>query len=1672
MRVLRLIITFVAISAAAVNLAAQDHDNVAKGLSSEKVYDFNNVDHINLFNQNLNLGLPIGPSYHVNGNLSYQLQLTFSGNNWDFLHDVAQELQPREIVDTTVYFAQPVRSSNAGLGWILSLGRLYPAGGYKSIFWCYEAPDGARHDFTNRLHVEPTYDPTNDATWTNPDVGYTNDGSYLRMRTVIVGSTAYRDIDFPNGITVRFASLPNGVDGGFYASVTGPCWMPIMMSDQYGNTVNIAYSSVNGAPVWTITDSDGTRTRTQTVTFQKLDVSGVAGSQYDPLSFYVVQRVDLAAFNGTRSAYYFHYGGATSNGGADNKLSVVSRPMPTNGIQNCDYHPFIWVPVLTSVTLPDNSTYKVTTDIGNGVLDATGFVASTSSVRYSAETTTDGIACAATIQSHSGNVTALTLPTGGTIQWIYGQITLPPASASLGVPTPAGLNLNHTPLTTVAGVKERRELDGSNQVVKKRTYETSWYKTLTAASAHTAITNVKDYVGFDTAGNGGSVFMRTVNYFCVTTTPTDRGSYGLPFTFTASDPEGTTPALDTGLITGATSVPVVDVDSYQQRYLSSKVYDANDRLVRTTYVAYESDRGLPVKMGNNRAYGEKTIYKDTTASLYSASASSDFDGLGNYRNSVSYGNFRRQGAAQVVDSRTTYTGFNRMTSEVDSTAYDSGNWSASPFGGTFVMPYTISPWILGSYSSQSVTEPRDTGAVSSRSLFCFDSTGFLTLQRTLSGTSAQSTDLLSRFTRDAAGNRTAEAFFGGDVQPATQFSNAPLCGISPSTSTYSVDHQYTYGSLSRTRYLSGGQALSFNSAEYVIDSNTGFVRGSYDSAGLQTLLDYDSLGRLKSVTPPGAVPTVYTITNAIAGSPFVPAKLDVQTSSSTAGAVHSVSTFDAFGRVVREAKWMPDSTWSYRDTQFDQVGMKRQVSELEPGTPSHWTYFNYDVFGRPLSVTAPDGSMVTLSYNGPARTDKTVQVTTGTVAAPVNTSAVTSEEYDHFGRLWRVTEPTGQATNYTYHVGDHLAKVCMNEAAGCAQTRLFTYDGRGLLTAETHPELGETTNGNGTTNYKYDARGHAVRRYTGPLNGAFDLTFDFDAAERLSTVRETFPQDSSRSSGRTLKMFTFGNAGSANGKVLTATRYNWLGSPNYNVQVVETYGYDSATGRVSSRTTTEYECAVTSSQTCDQTLTSGGRTFGQTFTYNDLGAPSSVGYPRTCATTTCTDAPADLRTVSNTFANGALSGVTFVAGGVSRTNSITYAPNGMWSHVIHSNGVVDEQLPDASGMPRPGGFRVSGAFDAAACAGPTFQQQPQSVTVAVNTNITLAAAVSVDQSATTTYQWFRGASGDTSSPIAGATSTTMNFTVTASGSYWIRATTACGANNLTADSATAVVSMCAAPQVNVTPLSATLLTGQSTQLVATASGSGLTYQWFTVASNGHFDAITAATSSSLSVAPASTTNYAVQVTNGCQQVGTSYTIVVAVVNPPTVPAAFTASLSSCTTATPATCTIRTTWQASSSTLGINRYELQRSVDGGAFTTLAVSISGTAVLNDDSGLVAKKCYVYRLRAVDANGNASAYTSADFATTMQFATATTIRGSDIGELREAIDAVRRSAGLTPQFTSYAAATGAIHGSDITALRSALAEARAQFGMPAITYPYASTPGAAILGTNINSLRTGVN
>jgi hypothetical protein len=79
------------------------------------------------------------------------------------------------------------------------------------------------------------------------------------------------------------------------------------------------------------------------------------------------------------------------------------------------------------------------------------------------------------------------------------------------------------------------------------------------------------------------------------------------------------------------------------------------------------------------------------------------------------------------------------------------------------------------------------------------------------------------------------------------------------------------------------------------------------------------------------------------------------------------------------------------------------------------------------------------------------------------------------------------------------------------------------------------------------------------------------------------------------------------------------------------------------------------------------------------------------------------------------------------------------------------------------------------CTPPSIGTQPQSATISGGSSRTLS--VTATGTAPLSYQWYIGASGNTSNPIAGATSSSTTVTPASTTSYWVRVTNSCGTAN-------------------------------------------------------------------------------------------------------------------------------------------------------------------------------------------------------------------------------------------------------------------------------------------------------
>jgi hypothetical protein len=163
--------------------------------------------------------------------------------------------------------------------------------------------------------------------------------------------------------------------------------------------------------------------------------------------------------------------------------------------------------------------------------------------------------------------------------------------------------------------------------------------------------------------------------------------------------------------------------------------------------------------------------------------------------------------------------------------------------------------------------------------------------------------------------------------------------------------------------------------------------------------------------------------------------------------------------------------------------------------------------------------------------------------------------------------------------------------------------------------------------------------------------------------------------------------------------------------------------------------------------------------------------------------------------------------------------------------------------------------------------------------------------------------------------------------------------------------------------------------------------------------------------------------------------------------------------------------------GANHYDVFRSVDHGAFASAGTAPA--ASFADTTNVQAGKTYLYQVRAVNG-GTLSAFSTTDAATTIVFTEdpllvrTTRVRSLHFTELLTAVNAMRRSAGLSiiPADPTVAAGLTA-RAAHVQNLRDGLAAARSAIGLPALTFtnPALVAGSTAIMAIHVQEIRNGV-
>ena len=249
--------------------------------------------------------------------------------------------------------------------------------------------------------------------------------------------------------------------------------------------------------------------------------------------------------------------------------------------------------------------------------------------------------------------------------------------------------------------------------------------------------------------------------------------------------------------------------------------------------------------------------------------------------------------------------------------------------------------------------------------------------------------------------------------------------------------------------------------------------------------------------------------------------------------------------------------------------------------------------------------------------------------------------------------------------------------------------------------------------------------------------------------------------------------------------------------------------------------------------------------------------------------------VSQTINSGATATFTFVATGDTPTFQWFLGNSGDISQPVLNATAATFTTPALSATTaywvratNPAGTSDSATVTVSVITPPLIVTPPASLII----NPANSATLTIQATGTApVYQWYRGTSGVTTTPVGGAT--TASFTtpaLTATTSFWVRATNAAGS----ADSATAIITVRIPPAITRQPKSVTIVSGKTAKLKVVASGTTPTFQWFKGAAGNTKSPVKGARSATLTPSALKvTTTFWVRVSNPAGSVNSKAVVV-------------------------------------------------------------------------------------------------------------------------------------------------------------------------------------------------------
>jgi RHS repeat-associated protein len=260
------------------------------------------------------------------------------------------------------------------------------------------------------------------------------------------------------------------------------------------------------------------------------------------------------------------------------------------------------------------------------------------------------------------------------------------------------------------------------------------------------------------------------------------------------------------------------------------------------------------------------------------------------------------------------------------------------------------------------------------------------------------------------------------------------------------------------------------------DSLTGRLAYHLDPNGLPSMWYYDYLGRKTLEVRPDGTRTAYSydLCNACVGySVYAVTATPLASNGYTINGPISTIYFDSLDREVgRDTQGFDGSTVRAR-RDYDSLGnVLRTCRPFFVGVVKQWTNYTYDVLGRVLTSTAPDGSITRTVYQGLAVTQTNANNETRTVTKNAR------------GDVIQVTDARQNNFYYTRDaLGNLLSTKDANNNVVSAQ-----YDLRGRKVTSIDPDLGTWT-------YTYDALDEVLTQIDANGN---ETTFTYDQLGRTT----------------------------------------------------------------------------------------------------------------------------------------------------------------------------------------------------------------------------------------------------------------------------------------------------------------------------------------------------------------------------------------------------------------------------------------------------------------------------------------------------------------------------------------------------------------------------------------------